>query len=33
VPLGYALLHQGNSLLVLAASLWAVQRIHVPQGA
>jgi cytochrome c oxidase assembly protein subunit 15 len=26
VPLSYALLHQGNSMLVLAASLWAVQR-------
>jgi heme A synthase len=26
VPLSYALLHQGNSMFVLAASLWAVQR-------
>ncbi len=26
VPLGFALLHQGNSMLVLAASLWAIQR-------
>ncbi len=33
VPLGYALLHQGNAMLVLAASLWAVQRAAAPQGA
>jgi cytochrome c oxidase assembly protein subunit 15 len=33
VPLGYALVHQGNAMLVLAASLWAVQRIYVPRGA
>jgi heme a synthase len=33
VPLVYALLHQGNAMLVLAASLWAVQRVYVPKAA
>jgi len=32
VPLSYALLHQGNSMLVLAASLWAMGRVIGPQG-
>jgi heme a synthase len=26
MPLSYALIHQGNAMLVLAASLWAIQR-------
>ncbi len=33
VPLGYALVHQGNAMLVLAASLWAAQRVYVPREA
>ncbi len=32
VPLGYALLHQGNSMIVLAAALWAIQRAVAPGG-
>ena len=32
MPLSYALIHQGNSMLVLAASLWAIQRAVAPQG-
>jgi heme A synthase len=32
MPLSYALIHQGNSMLVLAASLWAVQRAVAPQA-
>ena len=32
MPLSYALIHQGNAMLVLAASLWAIQRAVAPQG-
>ncbi len=32
VPLGYALAHQVNAMLVLAAAIWAVQRAVAPQG-
>jgi cytochrome c oxidase assembly protein subunit 15 len=31
VPLGYALAHQGNAILVLAAAVWALQRALRPQ--
>ena len=32
MPLSSALIHQGNAMLVLAASLWAVQRAVAPHG-
>ena len=32
VPLSYALAHQGNSMIVLATSLWAIQRAVAPRG-
>jgi heme a synthase len=31
VPLSYALVHQGNAMLVLAASVWAMQRAVDPE--